>query len=110
MPQYVYLKLGYDADKTTKEDAIAMLSEYGGINPELLSLKEIGGISKDSDCLKLLNTIEALEYACETIQVIRDRNDVTILIDPLLNILYEKIFRASELLEGIDWEKLEEGK
>jgi len=39
--EYVYLKLGYDADKITKEDAIAMLNEGGGVYPDLLSLEEI---------------------------------------------------------------------
>lgn len=45
MPQYVYLKLGYDADKTTKEDAIAML-KYGDFYPRLLSLEEIKWMSE----------------------------------------------------------------
>lgn len=50
MPQYVYLKLGYEADKTTKESAIAMLNEGGADYPELLSLGEVERETKESFC------------------------------------------------------------
>ena len=56
MLQYIYLKLGYDAGKITKEDAITMLGEGGGVYPELLTLEEIKEI--EEELLERLATLE----------------------------------------------------
>ena len=60
--EYIYFKLGYDADKLTKEGVIAIINEWGGIKPELLSLEEITTKKETkSENLKALRKV-AIDY------------------------------------------------
>lgn len=61
-----------------------------------------------SNYLKVLDALEKLERARLCVGAIHERKDVSILINPFLNALYDKIYGASVLLEAIDWEKIRE--
>lgn len=59
-----------------------------------------------TEYLKILDAIAILEEALEYVRVIRKRNDVSILADPLLNGARESIYKAIGFLEDIDIEEL----
>ena len=63
---------------------------------------------ESSNYLKVLNALDELKEVRLLAADIQGRSDVTILVDPLLNELYDKAAKATRFLEDIDWEKIEE--
>ena len=64
-------------------------------------------IDGNNDYLKMLEAIAALTKGCVGIGEINERNDVSILAQPQLNMVYNEIATAVRFLEGIDWTTLE---
>ena len=112
MPQYVYLKLGYDADKTTKEGAIAMLNEGGASYSELLSLEEVEGANEGikrihNESAKHLNAvIEAVEesgwFLPDGMEVLCEINSYGFSYPESINILKE-VLNTVNLDYRLDW-------
>ena len=115
MQQYVYLKLGYDADKITKESAIAMLNEGGADYPELLSLEELGGMNESikkihNKSAKYLNTArEVIEesgwFLPDGMEVLCEINSQGFSYPESINILKEVLHTVNSDYQS-DW-KLE---
>lgn len=69
-------------------------------------MQKLQGDRAMTEYLKILDAIAILEEALEYVRVIRKRNDVSILADPLLNGARESIYKAIGFLEDIDIEEL----
>jgi len=65
-------------------------------------------IDRNNDYLKMLEAIVALNKSRVLIGEISERNDVSILAQPQLNMLYDEIATTIRFLESIDWTVLEE--